>query len=162
MRSQFYPLFAQAEARAEFAERSVQKLQKEVDRLEGKSLVFFVFDTNPVLSFETPKNKVYFLHANRNNQKNSRVNSIQNPNVQCYRCPFNQISNVLPFTILIINPSMLRWKGIQLQTLVISMFGVFQMTCLVPRRKIKSLRKRWKLLSRIFRTCKTSFQVHNI
>ena len=26
----------QAEARAEFAERSVQKLQKEVDRLEGK------------------------------------------------------------------------------------------------------------------------------
>ena len=27
-----------AEARAEFAERSVQKLQKEVDRLEGKNL----------------------------------------------------------------------------------------------------------------------------
>ncbi len=27
----------QAEARAEFAERSVQKLQKEVDRLEGES-----------------------------------------------------------------------------------------------------------------------------
>lgn len=27
--------FAQAETRAEFAERSVQKLQKEVDRLEG-------------------------------------------------------------------------------------------------------------------------------
>lgn len=27
----------QAEARAEFAERSVQKLQKEVDRLEGKA-----------------------------------------------------------------------------------------------------------------------------
>lgn len=27
----------QAEARAEFAERSVQKLQKEVDRLEGKT-----------------------------------------------------------------------------------------------------------------------------
>ena len=27
--------FHQAEARAEFAERSVQKLQKEVDRLEG-------------------------------------------------------------------------------------------------------------------------------
>ena len=37
------------------------------------------------------------------------------------------------------------------------MFGVFQMTCLVPRRKIKSLRKRWKLLSRIFRTCKSKF-----
>ena len=29
-------LFAQAEARAEFAERSVQKLQKEVDRLEDE------------------------------------------------------------------------------------------------------------------------------
>lgn len=29
----------QAEARAEFAERSVQKLQKEVDRLEGKVVV---------------------------------------------------------------------------------------------------------------------------
>jgi len=28
----------EAEARAEFAERSVQKLQKEVDRLEGKLL----------------------------------------------------------------------------------------------------------------------------
>lgn len=27
--------YLQAEARAEFAERSVQKLQKEVDRLEG-------------------------------------------------------------------------------------------------------------------------------
>lgn len=32
-------LFIKAEARAEFAERSVQKLQKEVDRLEGE---FFV------------------------------------------------------------------------------------------------------------------------
>ena len=31
----FSCLFYQAEARAEFAERSVQKLQKEVDRLEG-------------------------------------------------------------------------------------------------------------------------------
>ena len=29
--------FSQAEARAEFAERSVQKLQKEVDRLEGET-----------------------------------------------------------------------------------------------------------------------------
>ena len=29
------PNIDQAEARAEFAERSVQKLQKEVDRLEG-------------------------------------------------------------------------------------------------------------------------------
>jgi hypothetical protein len=35
-------LFHQAEARAEFAERSVQKLQKEVDRLEGKSHIFIV------------------------------------------------------------------------------------------------------------------------
>jgi hypothetical protein len=35
-------LFYQAEARAEFAERSVQKLQKEVDRLEGKSFIFIV------------------------------------------------------------------------------------------------------------------------
>ena len=31
-------MFFQAEARAEFAERSVQKLQKEVDRLEGELL----------------------------------------------------------------------------------------------------------------------------
>jgi hypothetical protein len=36
-------LFHQAEARAEFAERSVQKLQKEVDRLEGKSHVFIMY-----------------------------------------------------------------------------------------------------------------------
>jgi hypothetical protein len=35
--------WVQAEARAEFAERSVQKLQKEVDRLEGKTWVFFFF-----------------------------------------------------------------------------------------------------------------------
>lgn len=33
-----FPPTKQAEARAEFAERSVQKLQKEVDRLEGKSI----------------------------------------------------------------------------------------------------------------------------
>ena len=32
------PHHPQAEARAEFAERSVQKLQKEVDRLEGRPL----------------------------------------------------------------------------------------------------------------------------
>ena len=31
----------QAEARAEFAERSVQKLQKEVDRLEGIIRLFY-------------------------------------------------------------------------------------------------------------------------
>jgi hypothetical protein len=39
-------LFCQAEARAEFAERSVQKLQKEVDRLEGKSHKFHRFVTD--------------------------------------------------------------------------------------------------------------------
>lgn len=39
-------LFCQAEARAEFAERSVQKLQKEVDRLEGKSHKFHRFITD--------------------------------------------------------------------------------------------------------------------
>ena len=33
--------FLQAEARAEFAERSVQKLQKEVDRLEGIYMIDF-------------------------------------------------------------------------------------------------------------------------
>lgn len=31
----------EAEARAEFAEKTVKKLQKEVDRLEGKLLIFF-------------------------------------------------------------------------------------------------------------------------
>ena len=35
-RSLFPSILPQAEARAEFAERSVQKLQKEVDRLEGE------------------------------------------------------------------------------------------------------------------------------
>jgi hypothetical protein len=39
-------LLCQAEARAEFAERSVQKLQKEVDRLEGKSHKFHRFVTD--------------------------------------------------------------------------------------------------------------------
>lgn len=41
----------QAEARAEFAERSVQKLQKEVDRLEG--MVFMNFFTNFYASLST-------------------------------------------------------------------------------------------------------------
>ena len=36
-------VFHQAEARAEFAERSVTKLQKEVDRLEGKETFWFFF-----------------------------------------------------------------------------------------------------------------------
>ena len=40
---------SQAEARAEFAERSVQKLQKEVDRLEG------------IIIFRFPMVKVFFL-----------------------------------------------------------------------------------------------------
>ena len=35
--------FFQAEARAEFAERSVQKLQKEVDRLEGMYYLPIIF-----------------------------------------------------------------------------------------------------------------------
>ena len=39
---------SQAEARAEFAERSVQKLQKEVDRLEG------------IIIFRFPMVKVFF------------------------------------------------------------------------------------------------------
>ena len=39
---------SQAEARAEFAERSVQKLQKEVDRLEGNVLGYiFTKECNP-------------------------------------------------------------------------------------------------------------------
>ena len=38
----------QAEARAEFAERSVQKLQKEVDRLEGDHL-FLIFERSTYL-----------------------------------------------------------------------------------------------------------------
>lgn len=33
----------EAEARAEFAEKTVKKLQKEVDRLEGKGFNFFFF-----------------------------------------------------------------------------------------------------------------------
>ena len=68
-------LFAQAEARAEFAERSVQKLQKEVDRLEGENFYF----KQTTLIYPLKKPKYYLLHANRNNQKNSRVNAIQNP-----------------------------------------------------------------------------------
>ena len=39
----------QAEARAEFAERSVQKLQKEVDRLEGDLLFFLIFERSTYL-----------------------------------------------------------------------------------------------------------------
>ena len=42
----------QAEARAEFAERSVQKLQKEVDRLEGMNLLFLA---NNSIGFENKR-----------------------------------------------------------------------------------------------------------
>jgi len=35
----------QAEARAEFAEKTVKKLQKEVDRLEGTCFAVFVANT---------------------------------------------------------------------------------------------------------------------
>ena len=42
IRTAFEGLSWQAEARAEFAERSVTKLQKEVDRLEGG--IFLVFE----------------------------------------------------------------------------------------------------------------------
>ena len=76
-----FTLFAQAEARAEFAERSVQKLQKEVDRLEGKNINFYFKQT--ILIYPLKKPKYYLLHANRNNQKNSRVNAIQNPFSKC-------------------------------------------------------------------------------
>jgi len=52
----------QAEARAEFAERSVQKLQKEVDRLEGEDVRFFknhkLYQIDP-LNY----NNQQFLHA---------------------------------------------------------------------------------------------------
>lgn len=40
----------EAEARAEFAEKTVKKLQKEVDRLEGKLLIFFFFLHSSVTS----------------------------------------------------------------------------------------------------------------
>ena len=54
MVEQNFTFFAQAEARAEFAERSVQKLQKEVDRLEGNNIkCFFINIPVPDLSFET-------------------------------------------------------------------------------------------------------------
>lgn len=48
----------QAEARAEFAERSVQKLQKEVDRLEGMSVLQL---------FKYFKQNVYFSNKFINN-----------------------------------------------------------------------------------------------
>lgn len=52
---------SQAEARAEFAERSVQKLQKEVDRLEG----MYLLNANAMIhreriSYETDSSIRYF------------------------------------------------------------------------------------------------------
>ena len=51
----------QAEARAEFAERSVQKLQKEVDRLEG--IIIFRFSLPLQFSFFSIS-FVYYLFFN--------------------------------------------------------------------------------------------------
>ena len=54
----FSCLFHQAEARAEFAERSVQKLQKEVDRLEGIYVCFCVLFIIMIFNLESdPKRK---------------------------------------------------------------------------------------------------------
>lgn len=52
---------AQAEARAEFAERSVQKLQKEVDRLEGMSLRQFIKYPKQNISFSNKYNYYFQL-----------------------------------------------------------------------------------------------------
>ena len=49
----FSCLFHQAEARAEFAERSVQKLQKEVDRLEGIYVCFCVLFIIMIFNLES-------------------------------------------------------------------------------------------------------------
>lgn len=58
----------QAEARAEFAERSVQKLQKEVDRLEGNIPFLLILRTHKlqiylILRIKVPRwsTKKYFL-----------------------------------------------------------------------------------------------------
>lgn len=55
----------QAEARAEFAERSVQKLQKEVDRLEG----------NIILLQSTVNNK-YFYYIISSSILNFYINEV--------------------------------------------------------------------------------------
>ena len=51
----------QAEARAEFAERSVQKLQKEVDRLEGTMSFLFSYT---LISFQfcSPRVRLSSIH----------------------------------------------------------------------------------------------------
>ena len=64
-----YPVFLfQAESRAEFAERSVQKLQKEVDRLEGiyiflkyKFILIIVSFLFLFLIFYLPSNYLHFF-----------------------------------------------------------------------------------------------------
>ena len=53
----------QAEARAEFAERSVQKLQKEVDRLEGMSfyILFIHHHINDLINIRNPSQSKKFI-----------------------------------------------------------------------------------------------------
>jgi hypothetical protein len=51
----------QAEARAEFAERSVQKLQKEVDRLEG-TMSFLLAYTLILFQFCSPRVCLSSIH----------------------------------------------------------------------------------------------------
>ena len=53
----FSCLFHQAEARAEFAERSVQKLQKEVDRLEGIYVCFCVLFIIMIFNLESDRKR---------------------------------------------------------------------------------------------------------
>ena len=55
-------VFHQAEARAEFAERSVTKLQKEVDRLEGKE-TFWLNHFFIRTSFFVKTNRNFLPHA---------------------------------------------------------------------------------------------------
>lgn len=55
----------EAEARAEFAEKTVKKLQKEVDRLEGKGFNFFFFFSP---SFVTSSLNIYDLNAQISNK----------------------------------------------------------------------------------------------
>lgn len=69
-------LLSQAEARAEFAERSVQKLQKEVDRLEGaysSGIYIFVsrdYDQFFVLETFTFSNGPLYFFISTNNVEN--------------------------------------------------------------------------------------------
>ena len=56
-----YLHICQAEARAEFAERSVQKLQKEVDRLEGN-----IYNIQTILLFTFYLDSFYFCFSKHN------------------------------------------------------------------------------------------------